>query len=186
MPKAISENPQPEFSRPVRFDRIAKSGQYTFSETPTEEELRKIAKALDILSVRKMRFSGHLIPLDNDGWLLEATLGASVTQPCVITLEPVRTRIDLEVRRSYVSDTVSSTELAFEDADDIEPLESKIDIGSVALEALSLALPDYPKAEGAKLGELEVVPPGASPIGEETVKPFAGLAALRDKLAKDD
>ncbi len=183
--KPDMQNSAPAFSRIVRFRRISKAAEYEFSESPTEEELRNIAKVLDVLSVRKMRFAGRLIPLDNGGWMLEAALGTTVTQACVITLEPVRTRIDLEIRRQYLPDLdepMAEIDISIEDEDDIEPLETELDLGLVAMEALALALPDYPKIEGATLDEsLFSADDGASGT-EEAERPFAGLAALKDKL----
>ncbi len=65
-----------------------------------------------------------------------------------------------------------------EEDEDIEPLGDRIDLGLVAIEALALALPPYPRKEGAALAE--TLPDDAEET--ETVKPFAALAALRDKL----
>ena len=50
-------------------------------------------------------------------------------------------------------------------------------------EALSLSVPEYPRAAEAELGEMTAEPEGAAPISDEDVKPFAGLAGLRDKLS---
>jgi hypothetical protein len=45
-----------------------------------------------------------------------------------------------------------------------------------------LALPLYPRAPGAALGAITATPPGAAPLGDAELKPFASLAALRTKL----
>ena len=62
--------------------------------------------------------------------------------------------------------------------DEIEPLGERIDLGLVAIEALALALPAYPRKPGASFG------PPESALGEEEseAKPFAALAALRGKI----
>ncbi|NNK79430.1 MAG: DUF177 domain-containing protein, partial [Litoreibacter sp.] len=52
----------------------------------------------------------------------------------------------------------------------------------IALEALSLALPAYPRAEGAELGETVFSEPGTDPMSDEDAKPFAALAALKNKM----
>ncbi len=179
------QNSAPEFSRIVRFRRISKAADYEFSETPTEDELRAIAKALDIMSVRKMRFSGRLVPLAKEGWALEGKLGATVTQACVITLEPVRTRIDLDIRRRYLpdlDDPMAEIDIAPEDEDEIDPLGDELDLGLVAMEALALALPDYPKIEGAVLDESLFSPAESSSGADGQAQPFAELAVLKEKL----
>ena len=64
-----------------------------------------------------------------------------------------------------------------------DPLPEVIDVATVALEALALALPLYPRAPGAELGEAVYTAPGATPLRDEDLRPFAGLAALKSRLA---
>ncbi len=52
----------------------------------------------------------------------------------------------------------------------------------VISEALSLAVPAYPRVEGAELGAMIHAEPGVEPLNEETVKPFASLADLKKKM----
>jgi uncharacterized metal-binding protein YceD (DUF177 family) len=66
--------------------------------------------------------------------------------------------------------------------DDGEPLPETIDIIEVATEALTLALPLYPRAAGAELGEAVFADEGVAPIKDVELKPFAGLAAFAEKL----
>ena len=54
------------------------------------------------------------------------------------------------------------------------------------VEALSLALPLYPKAEGAQLEDTTFAQPGITPMSDEAARPFSGLSALRDKLKKEE
>ncbi len=174
---------EPVFSRPVALDSMPQNGTYTFSETPTEAETAAIKAFLDLRGLRKMRFSGVLEPTGTRGWRLSAELGASVTQECVATLEPVRTRIDVPVSVRFlphdqIPERTDETVLE----DDIEPLQKDIDLGAVALEALTLALPAYPRSEGAILEPVTQAPPGQEPIQESALKPFAGLADLKKKL----
>jgi uncharacterized metal-binding protein YceD (DUF177 family) len=52
----------------------------------------------------------------------------------------------------------------------------------VLTEALSLALPDFPRADGAELGSQVYAADGVAPMTDEDAKPFAGLASLKAKL----
>jgi uncharacterized metal-binding protein YceD (DUF177 family) len=70
--------------------------------------------------------------------------------------------------------------------DTAEPLGDVIDPGDVMFEALALALPDYPRVEGASLPETVHAAPGVVPIRDEDLRPFAGLASLARKLSGDD
>lgn len=148
-----------------------------------------IAAALDIRGLRKFSFAGELRPEGRRDWILQAKLGATVVQDCAITLDPVTTRIDEDVTRRYLAEMPepSGLEVEMPEDDTIEPLGVEIDPSAVALEALLLALPAFPRATGAELapeGELRAAPAGADPAELDTrPKPFAALAALRDKLA---
>ena len=136
-----------------------------WTSPPTPEEAAALARLMGALAVRKMRLRGRLTPLPK-GWQLDATLGATVVQPCVVTLEPVTTRVDQPVRRRYLPMAERGTavqQFDAEDDDDVEPLGERIDIGLVATEALALALPAYPRKPGASLGPAGFAPGAAAP-----------------------
>lgn len=181
MADAPSPPPEtPEFSRVIELGPLR--DRLDFDITPEPAEATALARLMGALSLRKMRFAGSLTPLEPRGWALDATLGATVVQPCVVTLEPVTTRIDQPVRRRYLPEGRGTSGALLvdpeDDDDETEPLGERIDLGLVATEALALALPAYPRSPGATLRA-----PGTLPEEEdEVVKPFAGLAALRDKL----
>jgi uncharacterized metal-binding protein YceD (DUF177 family) len=103
-------------------------------------------------------------------------------QPCIVTLEPVTTRIDTPVLRRYLAEPLPEPagEVEMPADDSIEALPPTFDLWAVATEALSLALPEYPRAEGATLAAPETAP------GEDRVRPFAGLADLVGKDGKRD
>ncbi len=186
MPDLLKTSPDnPDFARVLVLARMAKSQELDFDVSPTEDEYRAIAKLFDANSVRKMRMTGTVAPLNGQGWRLTGKLGATVIQPCVVSLEPVTTRVDVPVERKFVpmEAPVDLDYMIPHDLDDSEePLTDRIDIGLVALEALSLALPTYPKKEGISLEKQNFAEEGVVPIRDEDLKPFAGLAKLRNKL----
>ncbi|WP_375342458.1 YceD family protein [Yoonia sediminilitoris] len=159
-----------------------------FSLTPTAEERRAIADALGIEGIKKLRFEGELSPLGQKDWGLQATLGATVVQACVVTLGPVTTRIDEDVSRTYLAEMpqVEGTEVEMPEDDTVEQLPETLDLAAVMIEALSLALPPYPRADGAMLEQTVFADPDVSPMTDDDAKPFAGLGALRDSLEKKD
>jgi len=155
------------------------------------DALDDMAARLELEDLRKVRFAGALRPEGKRGWRLEARLGATVVQPCVVTLVPMTTRIEENVLRRYTPDFDTITaEVAERDGegvpmpedDTLEPLPAQIDLAQVLEEALALSLPQYPRAEGAELGEARYAEKGVAPLRDEDLKPFAGLASLRDKL----
>jgi uncharacterized metal-binding protein YceD (DUF177 family) len=155
-----------------------------FALTPDASALKGLASDLDLKGLRKMRFEGTLTASGKRDWELSAKLGATVTQECVVTLEPVTTRIDEEIFRRYLADMGNVEDDTDETVLDetIEQLPVTLDLLEVATEALALALPLFPRAEGAELPETVITEPGADPLTEEASKPFAGLADLKKKL----
>jgi uncharacterized metal-binding protein YceD (DUF177 family) len=171
-------------SYPLRVADLATRKPTRFDLSPNEADCALIAALIGISAVRKLRFKGELRPAGKHDFTLEAQLGATVVQPCVVSLAPVTTRIDEPVIRRYINglEQPDADETEIPEDDSIEPLPDVIDVGAVLLEALALALPPYPRAKGADLGEAVFAAPGTAPLRNEDLRPFAGLAGLRDKL----
>lgn len=168
--------------------RLTRASPTTFAVEPDAATRAAIADTLDLRGLRKLRLTGALLPEGKADWRLEAKLGATAVQSCVVTLEPVTTRIDVDVLRSYRADMPDPVgdELEMPEDDTIEALPAALNLRDLMIEALALALPDYPRAEGVALGEAVFAPPGVAPLTDEDTRPLAGLAALRDKLAGGD
>ena len=168
----------------LRVAELSQNAQTPFSLRPDADSLRKIAEELDLSALRKLSFEGRLKALGRSDWQLESRLGATVVQPCVVTLEPVQTRIDVDVTRLFVQDYEEPEETEVEMAEDdrTEPLGAWIDPAVVMIEALALEIPEYPRADGAELGQAVYTKPGEAPMTDEDARPFAGLANLKDQL----
>ena len=159
----------------------------SFALKPDAADCAALAAELGLSGLSKLRFTGQIAPNGPKDWQLDGELGATVVQPCVVTLEPVTTRIDIEVTRHYLSDMPEpdpgETEMPEDETQ--EPLGAVIDPAVVMAEALALALPLYPRKDGASLGEAVFAAPGIDPLRDTDLKPFAGLKDLRDKLKGD-
>ena len=158
----------------------------SFALEPDAPSRAAIASELGIVGLKKLRFTGTLAPSGRRDVTLEADLGATVVQECVVTGAPVTTRIEEEVTRRYLSDWIEpeGDEVEMPEDDSAEPLPAVIDVEAVMAEALALALPLFPRAEGVEPVEVSVAEPGQEPMTDEDAKPFAGLRALRDDLSK--
>ncbi len=177
------------WSQALRVASLSARKPTRFSIRPGPALLGEIAAALDLQSLSKLSFSGEIRPLGPDGWELVGRLGATVVQPCVVTLAPVTTRIDEDLRREFRRDLPqfeAGSEVEMPADDTIEELGDSIDPGQVMVEALALALPLFPRAPGAELERASFTEPGKAALEDEDVKPFAGLKSLRDKLAGQD
>ncbi len=171
--------------RRLRLSELPANRPTPFALEPDADQRTAIADRLEALSIRKLRFAGELRPLGRQDWLLAGTLGATVVQPCVVTLEPVTTRIDEAVRRTYLAELPEpegGEEIEMPEDDTAEALPETLDLAAVMEEALALALPPFPRAEGAELGEAAFTEPGKHAMTDAEAKPFAGLKALKDKL----
>ena len=75
----------------LRVADLPASRPKAFDLRPTPEENRALADQLGLSGLRKLSFRGELCPEGARDWRLTAQLGATVTQPCVVTLAPVTT-----------------------------------------------------------------------------------------------
>ncbi len=175
----------PAAAHMVRLAALRASGPQQIRVEPDTAARAEIVRDLDLSALRKVRMDVRLIPEGAADWRLEGQLGATVVQPCVATLEPVTTRIDVPVLRRYLTelpDIPEGEELEIPEDDSIEPLPAVLDLMAVLVEDLALNLPQYPHVDGAAPVTQSYAEPGITPMTEDDTKPFAGLAGLRDRL----
>ena len=171
-------------THPIRFADLPARKRSHFKIEPDAAGRKALSDAIDVLKIPKLRFEGALIPSGKRDWRIEATLGATVSQACVVTLEPVTTRIDDEITRSFAAELDIPDEDEFEigEDDSADPLPDTLDLVDVLAEALVLAIPAYPRKDGVEAETTGVTEPGKSVMTDEDARPFAGLAALRAGL----
>ncbi|OED47941.1 YceD family protein [Leisingera sp. S232] len=174
-------------STALRVADLPQNAPTAFEITPDKGALAALAQEMGVNALRKMRFTGDIKAKGKKDWTLTGRLGATVVQDCVVTLEPVTTRIDQDVTLTYLArlETPEGAEVEMPEDDNIEPLGSHIDPAAVMAEALALHIPAYPRKDGAELGEAVFAEDGVQPMRDEDTRPFAGLAALRNQL-KDE
>lgn len=173
-------------SKTLRVADLPTRKTTTFVIAPNDKERAAIAMALAVPSIKKLKFTGEISPAGSKNWRLDAELGATVIQECVVTLDPVTTRIDEKVSRTYVPEltVAKGAEVEMPEDDTIDEIPETLDLVEIMLESLSLALPAFPRSKGASLGEAVFSAENVAPMTDEDAKPFAGLGALRDALEK--
>ncbi len=157
----------PELTRPVDISRLPGERVYDLAATPVE--CAALARRFDLLALDRLEAQVRLTPLAGGLLRLSASLSAEVVQGCVVTLEPVRSRIDDEFSVLYRAGAeAGETSVVLSGADEVvEPLPGDtLDIGEAVAQQLSLALDPYPRAPGA----------AAASSGEALASPFAVLA----------
>lgn len=116
-------------------------------------ERAAVAAHLDLLSCEKFKVDYSLHPLDRGRAALSGRWQADITQACVITLEPVASKLNgtfaLEIWPA--GDLPAVGEHAVDDlADEPEAIENGIiDVGRIVLECLADLVDPYPRKPGA-------------------------------------
>ena len=164
-----------EFSRPVDVLRLPQAGAIYEIEA-TGEERAALATRFDLLALDKLAARVQLTPVAGGFYRLSARLEADLTQACVVTLEPVPSRIDEEFSLLYGAvDEQKLLELD-SDSETVEPIEGgHLDIGEAVAQQLSLALDSFPRAPGVEAAQKAAVAAPEKPLDS----PFAVLAKLR-------
>lgn len=180
----MTENPEHALpSLPYRVQQLSSRKPTRFAFTPDAADRAAIAAALGLINLPFLSFKGEITPAGRADFAVSAALTAKVVQPCSITLAPVPASIDEAISRRFDADFQPSEGEEVElTADDPEPLPEILDIAAMAIEELALALPLYPRAAGAELGEAVFAAPGVEPLKQADLNPFAGLAGLAAKL----
>lgn len=178
---------EPPFARPVPVRALSRRKPLPFDLAPEPGEKPAIARFLGLEALRVLRFRGELVPVGAESWRVEGRLTAEIVHACVVTLTPVVQSIDQAVTRDYVPaealrlpDEIDPDPNA---GDDPDPFDTAIDPGLLAIESLALEIDTYPRAPGVPPARFQATPPGAEPLADEALRPFAGLAALKDKPA---
>lgn len=174
-------------SLPFRVAGLSARKPTRFAFRPDAEGRSAIAAALGLLDLPFFVFGGEIRPAGRSDFELVADMKAKVVQPCSISLAPVPAEIAEPVHRLYQAEFHQPEAEEAEMMDDeAEPLPEVLDIAAIAVEALALALPLYPRAPGVELGEVNYAEAGVAPITDADLRPFAGLASLADRLKKPD
>ena len=149
------------------------------------DEREALARHLGLVSLERLE-AELLISPENGMIVVRGTLHAELTQSCVITLEPVKSRIDASIQRHFGPDVREGAgdddvELTLESADSPDPvIDGVIDVGHVVAEQLALEINPFPRAPGADFGGFE----SDVRVKDKGGEAFAALAALKDKLEK--
>ena len=152
------------------------------SANPAEREA--IARALIILACDSLDADYSIRRLSQGRYRLDGVLRASVTQTCVITLDPVPEKIEEAFEVEFwppemLEARAPSGEKGVLDGADVEPLaKNAIDVGRIVFELLSASLEPYPRKAGAAF---EWSGSEADAIETKPDSPFSVLDKLRPK-----
>ncbi|WP_421851772.1 DUF177 domain-containing protein [Oricola sp.] len=182
----MDKNRKSPVSRPVTVSVLPTNG-FDLRIDADEAERTALAEAHGLSQAAAFHADLVLKRWRKDGVKVAGSLTARITQQCVVTLAPIETVIETTVDAVFLPEG-SSLERPLDDdgALLVDPdgpdapetfVGGVLDAGAVAEEFFELEIDPYPRAEGAAL-DIE----SDNEDGDGRANPFAGLAALRDKL----
>lgn len=125
-------------------------------------ERRSLAEFLEVLDVKRLRARLVLKRWRGHGVQVTGTVDAEVVQSCIVTLEPVTSRLELEIDRKFLPESMLAHDgdphemLIDPDGEDPpEPMPHSLDLGELAAEEVALNVDPYPRKAGAEAPEAE-------------------------------
>lgn len=179
----------PAYSLPYGLTQLRKRKTVDIRDDAGPEARAALARALDIIDIASLKVEASITPVGREQWRVAGVVRAKVVQACVVTLDPVSEIVEEAFDRRFTEDeNAVGSDLDFDPVADDPPelIETGVDVGLVASEALALGLNPYPRKAGVAFDGAQATPPGAEPIRSADLKPFAGLAALKKSMASDD
>ena len=155
----LKPEPLSEFSRPMPRERLG--GQVIVEEiAATPQELAALARRFGLLGLDLLNATLRIEPAEGrEAIRLDGHLSAEVSQACVVTLEPVASRIEEDFILLYSlapGPGPAATEVVV-DPEAEEPPEllgpSGLDLGEAVAQQLAVALNPFPRAPGAVFPE---------------------------------
>lgn len=173
---------EPLFDAIVRIDKLPAAGR-SVSVNADEKTRAAIAAAMKLISVERFVADLSVVPL-RGGLRAQGRLRASITQPSVVSFEPVTQDIDEDVDRVFLpvphghQAPAPGSELFVDLEDDDFPDQidgPEVDLSALLIETLALAIDPYPRRDGEDLASSGLA------TGDGESGPFASLARLKDK-----
>ena len=169
------------FSYPVKVGHIS-ANPVRIGLEASAEELKALAKFWNVVSVEYLKAELQVSRWKKDGVKIKGEVHAAVTQSCVVTLEPVSSKIDETVEQIFVPEgsklarmvTNEEGEIVLDpDGPDIPDqfTGDSIDVGAVVAEFAALAIDPYPRKADAEFAEAAE----KEPEEEKRPSPFAVL-----------
>ena len=163
------------------------------------EEMVAIAEAVKLPSVRSLEVGYRVRRRSGGRFEVAGDLRATVTQVCVVTLEPFESDVDNEIDLVFVQPIhaadMPGLDRRFKDTpqdakrgpapvpgnddqdDPADPIvDDTIDLGAIALEFLTLACDLYPRKPGVQFSDTSV-----GDNAEPDPSAFAALGRLKDR-----
>lgn len=175
---------KPPFSYGVKVGHVSTNAISVKAEAD-KRELVELARAWKVVSVESLSAELQINRWKRDGIRVRGKVSARLTQECVVTLDPIETRIEEEFEQIFVPEgsklarvaTGTTAEMVLDpDGPDLPETFAgdTLDVGPIISEFVALAIDPYPRKQGAEFADhIE--------MGDEEVnKRPSPFAALKD------
>ena len=165
------------WSVPVKRGDIPEIGRH-FDLTADRTARDAIARLAAVVEVSRLEATFDVTLHGREGLHVLGRVSATVSQVCVVTVEPIESEIDEPIDLVFLPATALSQvgpvggeiEVPAEDEPELLVNET-VDLGAIATEFLVLGIDPYPRKPGAVFE--------APAAGDGAAHPFAALAALK-------
>jgi uncharacterized metal-binding protein YceD (DUF177 family) len=154
---------KPPFSYPVKVGNIS-ANAVTVRMEASPSELKGVAELWNVVEVKALKAEVYLSRWKKDGVRMKGRVSAEIVQSCVVTLEPVESRIDEPFEQIFVPEGSKLARIIADDAAEmvLDPdgpdapeafVGDEIDVGEAVTEFAALAIDPYPRAEGVDFAD---------------------------------
>lgn len=158
---------------------------------PDNSALKALAQILSVTSIADLSAQVLVKKWHKDGIRISGEAKAEVTQPCIVTLEPVVQVLETQIDAVFVPEgsKLARPRQAGESGDYLVDAEGPdapepftppfIDVGACVHEFIALAIDPYPRARDAQDTDTQILSQRADAPADEKVNPFAVLQTLK-------
>ncbi|MEK1887208.1 MAG: DUF177 domain-containing protein [Phyllobacterium sp.] len=184
----MTKNPAGTLNYPISVQRLPQNGLNIKIEAD-EKERAALRDFHELEDVKSFKADLQIVPWKKDGIRIRGKVRADIVQACVVTLEPIETRIDTDIDTLFVPENSRLARLPLDENGELvisaegpdipETFSSDtLDAGAIAEEFFELAIDPYPRKQG-----VEAAPPLTVDVGDDNddvAKPVNPFAALKD------
>ena len=157
------------------------------TKTLSADEANELARDVDVLSIDNLDVHYRIRPRPAGVFSMTGKLKATLTQECVVSLDPIRATIDepidVEFRPPAHMPKAQEGEREALAVAEIEPIEhQKLMVGRVIKETLAASIDPFPRKDGAAFNWQDEP---ADENDEAATSPFAALAKLKQTPPDD-
>ena len=152
------------------------------------EECAATAQRLGVSEIRALSLDVSVKPWRKGGLRVDGGVRGHVTQPCVVTLEPVEELVEESFKALFAAESETArvfadAEIVIDAMEDDDPPEAlnrgEVDVCQIAIEHLALGINPYPRKDGVSLEDELPSQDGEVPETSKKTGAFDVLGTLK-------